>query len=402
MMIRSLIAMTVVVGLASSAWGEAQWTLTAADFRSRAVTLKSIDAAGVHVGTAGEQDAVIPFVQFLDVTRPLPATQPSGAFVVHLVGGDQLSGEPVGIKGNDLVFSSPTLGEIPLPMKRLVALTRAGVAMTEGRRREDVVTLTNGDTLKGIITDIANGEITVQTDAANSTVPASSVSQIGFAASAGGSAIANGFRVRFDDGSSLVTPALKVEADKIELDFRQGAGHPVDLDRVASIEQINGPVSWLSSRPTIENIYIPFIGSPRTDVAQMDRNWSGQDIIRFDSQPFAHGIGVHSYSRLSWELDGTFTTFRTRYAIDTKDANPRADVTLRILLDGKPVYDKAHVRAGTLSPVIVQSLDGAKKLTLEVDYGDNMDTQDRLNWIEPALLKQKPPETEPATTEPVR
>ena len=99
---------------------------------------------------------------------------------------------------------------------------------------------------------------------------------------------------------------------------------------------------------------------------------------------------MHSYSRLSWDLDGTFEAVRTRYAIDTGQANTIADVTVRILLDGKVVYEQPHVRAGTLSPVIVVDIKSAMKLTLEVDYGDNMDTQDRLNWIEPALLKHKP------------
>jgi hypothetical protein len=41
-----------------------------------------------------------------------------------------------------------------------------------------------------------------------------------------------------------------------------------------------------------------------------------------------------------------------------------------------------------------------KVITLEVDYGQTYDVQDRFNWIEPALLKVKPepaPATAPAT-----
>ena len=37
----------------------------------------------------------------------------------------------------------------------------------------------------------------------------------------------------------------------------------------------------------------------------------------------------------------------------------------------------------------------AKRITLEVDWGDTYDVQDRFNWIEPALLKEKPPPPEP-------
>jgi len=53
--------------------------------------------------------------------------------------------------------------------------------------------------------------------------------------------------------------------------------------------------------------------------------------------------------------------------------------------------------------VIVDLPTMAKMLTLEVDYGAANDTQDRFNWIEPALLKKKPkkpialPSTLPST-----
>jgi hypothetical protein len=41
-----------------------------------------------------------------------------------------------------------------------------------------------------------------------------------------------------------------------------------------------------------------------------------------------------------------------------------------------------------LSPVITVDLKDAKLLTLECDYGDAGDTQARLNWLQPALLRE--------------
>ena len=375
--------------LAGSALG-ATWTLTTADFQTRLVNLGNVDPAGIHMTPAGGGDAeVVPFNQFLELSRALPPSMGSGKFTLFLLGGDSINGEPIGIKGNDLIWSNPTLGEIPISMKQLVTMTRPGGQPADVRRREDVVTLSNGDTLRGIIATIADGKVTVQADAGNNSIPISSIGQINFAASGGTASSAVGFRVRLDDGSAIVSSALVINGEKIELTLGKDVTRTIDLARVAAIEQVNGPVSWLSSRPTIESVYIPFIGTPKNDVAKMNRNWTGLDPIRFGSQEFAHGIGVHSYSRISWTLDGQFATFRTRYAIDTKEANTKADVTVRVLLDGKVVYEQQHVRAGAMSPVVQQALGTAKKLTLEVDYGDNMDTQDRMNWIEPAVLKGK-------------
>jgi hypothetical protein len=386
---RYLLPLAALLALFSPARAAGPWTLTTADFRTQSAALDSIDAAGVHVSAnAGEK--VIPFDQFLDLTRPVAVMTPTGKFLLVLIGDDHISGEPVRIKGNDLIWSNSMLGEIAIPMKRVIALTRPGSAPPPAQRKEDVVTLANGDSIRGIVADFADGKVSVQADAGNSDVPLTSISQISFSATPGAAATLNGFRVRFDDGSTIVAESLKLAGEKVELLLRANSAVSVDVGKIAAIEQSNGPVSWLSARPPSENIYIPFIGSAQTGAAKMNRNWTGLDPIRFGTQEYGRGIGVHSYSRLSWPLDGSYEALRTLYAIDTKDANTRADVTVRILLDDKVVYEQAHVRAGTLSPVIIQDLKGAKKLTLEVDYGDNMDTQDRLNWIEPALLKHKP------------
>ena len=387
-MSRCTLLATLILTFTTAAHAAGQWTLTTADFQSRSVQLKTIDAAGVHLTPpAGGAEEIVPFDRFLDVSRTVVASPIMGKLVLHLAGGDQLGGDPLSIRGNDLIWSSPILGDIPIPMKQLASMTHPGATPADSRSREDVVKLANGDTLRGIVAGFADGKVTVQADAGNSDVPLGSVKEINFALSAGSAIPTKGFRVRFDDGSSVISPSLTSTSEVTTLALGKSVVRPVDLGRVTSIEQVNGPVSWLSSRPPFESVYVPFIGAARTNAARMDHNWSGQDPIRFGAQEFAHGIGVHSYSRLSWNLDGTYQTFRTQYAIDTKDANTRADVTVRVLLDGKVAYEQPHVRAGTLSPVVVEKLDGVKKLTLEVDYGDNLDTQDRFNWIQPALVR---------------
>jgi hypothetical protein len=204
----------------------------------------------------------------------------------------------------------------------------------------------------------------------------------------------------------LVTAqSLSLDGNVLHFTIPGNPPSAIDVARVADIEQINGPVSWLSVRPPSENVYLPFISPGQSWPAQMDRSVTGE-AIRFKDTTFNRGIGVHAYSRLTWPLDGSWTAFRTQFAIDGDDADAlAADVTVRILLDGKAVYEQPHVHGGELSPVIVQQIAGAKTLTLEADFGDRMDTRARLNWIEPALLKNPPtpmvggavPTTLPAT-----
>ena len=374
--------------LASGVLGQDRWTLTTADFNSESVALKSLDSSGVKVVPASGGDMrSVPMDQFLLVHRSLPLTPPSGRFVLHMTGGDKIGGEPVSLKGESLVWKNPALGEITIPGSRLVAITAPDKPAPQDRKREDVVGLANGDAIHGIIASLSPEKITVQTDAGNSDVPMGSVAGVTFAATPAASSDARAFRVRLDDGSSLVGPDVKLEGDNLILSLGKNADRKLAIKHLTTIEQINGPVSWLSSRMPSEAIYYPFFGTSQEAPFKVDQNWGGGPIT-YKETTYAHGIGVHAYSRLTWALDGKYAAFRTRFAVDGD--SPEADVAVRVKLDDKTVFEQQHVRAGTLSPVIVEDLAAAKKLTLEVDGGTGY-VEDRLNWIEPALLKTKPP-----------
>jgi hypothetical protein len=382
-----LFPILLILLCASPTRAQGTWNLTTADFRSEAVILNSLDSTGLRVAPlSGGEARLVPFDHFLELTRALSSSQPLGKFTLHMIGGDRLGGEPLAIKGNSLLWNSAAVGEVPIPMKRLAALTQGNKPLPE-RGRQDVVTLSNGDVLKGIIASLGDGKVSIQTDAGPSDAPLASVASISFAATGGSGSAEKSFRVRFDDGSSLVVPFVSLAGENFELSFGKDLTRSLPANRVAAIEQVNGPVSWLSTRAPTESIYIPYFGNSSLYPARMNANYRGEE-IRFRDQHFSRGIGVHAYSRLAWNLDGAYAAFRGRFAIDGD--GQLADVTVRIKLDDKTAFEQEHVRAGVLSPVVLLDLAGAKTLTLEVDFGANGATQDRLNWIEPALLKEKP------------
>jgi hypothetical protein len=143
----------------------------------------------------------------------------------------------------------------------------------------------------------------------------------------------------------------------------------------------------------VENVQTPFLDRPAP--ARMNQTVLGEP-IRFGGRTYERGIGVHAYARLAWELDASrYKAFRTQYALDGQ--LPYANVTVRIKLDDRVAHEVKDFRAGALAPLVVLDTKGAKRITLEVDWGDTYDVQDRFNWIEPALLKEKPPPPEPPT-----
>jgi hypothetical protein len=230
-------------------------------------------------------------------------------------------------------------------------------------------------------------------------VPLDSIAAVNFAAVAGaanaaGAGMAEGaraFRVSLADSTTITAPSLRLSGDQLTMNLPDKSQRKVPLAAVASVEQVNGPVVWLSSKAPVESVHTPFLD--RAAPARMNLTAAGEP-IRFGDHAYARGIGVHSYSRLTWEFDASaYKAFRTQYALDGQV--PYANVTVRIKLDDRVAQEQKDFRAGVLAPLVVLDTRGAKRITLEVDWGDTYDVQDRFNWIEPALLKEKPRPPDP-------
>jgi NPCBM/NEW2 domain len=382
------------------------WSLTTSDFHTQRINLAGLNADGVQIASANEAPAqVVPLDRFVSINRLNPSRLALSNMSLLLQGGDRLTGEPIKISGEDLIWKNRLLREIPIPLRRIVSLSRTGGPQPQPPPKQDTVSLRNGDVVTGVISDLTDEKLTIQTDNGGSDVPLASVKEIDFAA-AGSSATGagHGYRVQLDDGSTI-SVADAVESDeKLSLQFagKTPLNLQVPIAHVTGIEQLNGPVSWLSSRTPSESLQIPYFGSEQSWPAMMDLTVDGLPII-LAGERIDRGIGVHAYSRLTFPIESGWVAFRTQFAIDSRPESPRtlADVTVRILLDGHVAFEQPHVRCDSPAPVIQLDLKGAKTLTLEADYGDAGDTQAHLNWIEPALLRVAiPPTTEPASTEP--
>jgi hypothetical protein len=411
--------------------GDDAWVLTTADFRSERVGLRAIDATGATVSNAGDgQNRLVAFERLLMIERlgrsasappPAQTTQmtpamPGGGFVVITEGGRARAvGTPQSLAGDELVWENPTVGELRLPLRSVVAIVSRGQqqqpqqqqhledALAAGgaanQRSEDVVTLGNADVVRGIISGVTGSRVSVQqTDGQTIDVPLETVARITFASTGATSfATANSdsrsaarqraFCVGLADGSFVVAHSVRLSGEKVTIELSEGSvPRTIALAAVTSVEQINGPVIWASALPMSDPVQRPLFDLSWP--ARTDRSVDGEP-IRVGDRTFARGIGVHSYSRLSFALDPAWRAFRTQYAIAGEW--PYANVTVRIKLDDRVVHERSDVRSGTLAqPVLIELSGGEMLLTLEVDYGKNYDVQDRFNWIEPAFLRVRP------------
>lgn len=393
MNIRSLSVAFAAFALAGLCRAEEQYTLTTDDFSSAKVSLVKIDAAGVTVSDPIGQ-RVLPLAHVVSLAKQSTKPDTISGLVLCTAGGDRLVGTPQKLEGNNIVWFASGVGSVSVPLDQCTGVLRDKTSSADlsSNRAEDQAKLVTGDTVKGIVTDITDkGFVLTPQQGDPVTLSPDSIASLLFATPPGGRKVAPpaGFVVHVTGGTSVSCSAVTEADSKLALTLPGGRNAVIPMTQVTAIENANGAVSWLSSRQPVASEYTPFFQG--NFPAQFDRSVVGEP-IRFGGVTYRHGIGVHSRSKLTFAVQPGDATFRTRYALDGNLGY--GDVNVRVRVDDKVIHEAKDFHSGVLSPVVQADVSGAKTVTLEVDFGGAYDVQDRLNWIEPAMLRSA------ATTQP--
>lgn len=366
------------------------WTITTADFQQRRSAVFAIDANGIESRDPAGEARRIAWKDLLEISRGTePAAVSQEVLVLHLVGGDRLIGAPSKLADEMLTWATP-LGEFAIPLQSARAITRGEGAMVDAPPRDQVL-LGNGDTVEGVIDSMDENAVTINTTEPQP-ISWDLVSAVRFAgASSSEKPTGPTFRIALAGGSVLGAKQIETVESQLQIRTTDDTSRSVPLASVLSIEQRGGPVTWLTDLAPTETIQRPYFGADAAPI-QLNKSASGAP-LRDGERTARGGFGVTSYCKQTWKLSGEYTAFRTKFAME--GALPYANVTVRVLLDDRVAYEVADVTAATASQLVMLPLGNAKSLSLEVDYGKTYDVQDRLNWIEPALLREVPA-TQPA------
>lgn len=378
--------------IAARVRGESGWTFIGADLqpvRAESVEMRegSVRLSGPSVGAG----STLPVEQLVELQREGTPVQAAPESADHLTlwlsDNQKLVGRPRELQGETLVWQTALLGDVPVPLRELVSMTRSGLTPTSSTGEppvQDEVRLRNGDIVRGILGATDETTLTVESDTGPTPVPLDAVAEVRFARTAIPPASADrqqAFRLMLSDGTSVGVDSVELDAQQARL-LLDEARQPVTVqtDHVVSIQHTNGPVSWLSDRsadvrytPMLSEHYPPAIGLTVDGIA-----------IRLSGQTYSHSIGMHARTSMTWLLDGSYATFRMQYIV--RPELRLADAVVRVKVDDRTVHETT-VRAGHTSSQIEADVASAKSLTLEVDYGEGGATQDRVEFIQPALLR---------------
>jgi hypothetical protein len=383
-----------------------QFTVSTADGKSFKGPLSELTPDwGVRLG---DQRVAGTNVLSLRRTGQVLPPMPEGKHIL-LANGDRIPVAGPRLEGERFHFRHPDLADgketsLPLAAVSVLWLAAPDRAEAESRQRlryrlthetrsRDQVLLRNGDTLEGVFSGLDAKKVEIEVE---KKVVAVNLAQV--AAVALSTDLADTLRPKgvyghvvllADDeslGGRLSLSAAECKDGKtLQATTVFGASLTVPLDRVAALDLYRGRAVYLSDLKPSKYEHTPYLDCKWPYVA--DGSVAGCE-LRLAGSAYDKGIGLHSQSRLSYELGGAFQRFEATVGLDDQTGR-RGSVRVKVLADGKPLDigpdRELTASAGPLSVNV--SVAGVKELTLVVEFGRGADVEDHVDWVDARLVK---------------
>ena len=349
-----------------------------------------------------------------------------------LADGSWLAAEPLTADEETLTANSELFGALKIPLGALAGVVFRSSSDPSQRDmlynhlvgatgQSDRLLLDNGDELSGRFLALADDTVQFQTDVGPIDVKADRITALIFQRSENrqpnGSAKPFRAWAAFRDGARLLATRLATEGDTLNI---TAAGQPfaVSQEQLVFLQPLGGRAIYLSDLKPTEYRQTPYVGRPPSAVADCpslawpyhaDRNVTG-GFLRCGGQLYSKGLGVHSASRLVYQLSPVPSVrgrsgrraaiqrispegsgvranrFEAELGIDDSTAG-RGSVQFRVLVDGRERYVSPIIRGSQPPMPVSVDIRGARKLELVVDYADRADVLDHADWLNARLTK---------------
>jgi hypothetical protein len=162
---------------------------------------------------------------------------------------------------------------------------------------------------------------------------------------------------------------------------------------VIGAQRLGADLTYVSDMDTIGYKHIPFLSQSWN--YGTDRSASG-GLLRAGESVFVKGLGMHSISRLAYDLNRGYRRFEAELALDAAAAG-EGSVIFRVLVersgDGNSAaawevaYESPLVRRGDLPLPVSLDMSGGLRMALVVDSAVRGDEGDSANWLNARLMK---------------
>jgi hypothetical protein len=256
------------------------------------------------------------------------------------------------------------------------------------QRSRDVVLLRNGDTVEGVLLGASADVVEVEVNRKPVRLPRARVSAVAFSTELGGDLGAKGpyARLVLAGGARLSLARASYDGEALKGVTLFDAPVRVPLGSVVGLTLHQARAVYLSDlKPKREDRVE--VSPSLTWPAVRDGSADGRDIL-LKGESYDKGLGTHSECRLTYDVSGGYRRFEALVGLDDV-AGQLGSVRVKVLVDGKPVdvgWDRELTARDPALSVSVP-LEGAKELTLVVEFGRRLDVGDHVNWAEARLVK---------------
>ncbi len=205
------------------------------------------------------------------------------------------------------------------------------------------------------------------------------------------SAVAGGIDVDLRDGGSLHAELLAMHAGAIAVKTVFSPTLDLPFSHVERIRFHSERFTWLSDLEPATVEEMPYLGGADDFIFhwRKDRSVTGEPLA-VGGVRYGKGIGAHSRTRLTYALDGKFTSFEAAAGIcdEVTALRVNGSVVVRVRVDDQPVFESPLLRGGDKAfPIPRVDLKGKKTLLVEFDFGDQGDAGDRAALVDPLLTR---------------
>jgi hypothetical protein len=362
--------------------------------------LQSVDGKARMV-IEGEKGAVtVPAdelmrVEFVPDREPDPTLD---GVVLYLPRGDRIGGKLVASSRTHLTVRSVALGDVKLPLTNLTAIEfrRAGEQPRDVARlreqllanqtRNDVVFAATGDQMPGILSHLATDEIKLKSSLGEMPLKTTRLFGIAFAARSRKASPPQLLAVARCTDDSVVTGTLRAGERRLALSLLAGPDVEIDTDSVIDVVFRHGKLVYLSDLKPATVTVRSYFGGDLTWPHQTDRNYDRKP-LKLGGKTYRKGLGTFAGMTLAYDLGGEFSTFAAKVGIDDADVNAQGNVNVRVLGDGKILFEKKRLTRADGPADLKVSVKGVKTLTLVVEFGENHHFGDLTDWANAHLIR---------------
>ena len=315
---------------------------------------------------------------------------------IYLADGTILHGTIVGSDARNLTLKAPLVAELKLPLARLAGVRLAAQehpaaadafrkAMADRDPAQDLLLVVRGDqvsALKGVTESLTAEGGSFKWRERSVPIRPGAVYGIVFAAGVQKPAQPQA-RALLKDGSVWAGRLAGGNAELVKVELAEGLQVDLPVAELAEIQFRSDRVLFLSALQPADYTFEPF-ATTRWPY-RLNRSVANRP-MRIGEQSFERGIGMHSQSALTFDLPDEFSRLAVVIGIDA-GAAPLGNAIFRVTADGREVFNSGPVTGRDKPRNINVPINGARRIQLIVDFGEDLDIGDQADWGNVRVIK---------------